>query len=469
MLILVQSISPQLRENLRSFLLASLPYLILCAFALQFTALSMDEYTYLEMSSFFSQGKVLQAPDSSRFPVFPWLLTAWSLPFGHSILSARLLNILIGLACLALVFAVASRLFSKRAAFYSVLFLGSSPFFAFLSSKVLSEPLFFLLLTACVYLVFKSVERKAALIPLGALFSLLVLSRFFGLYLAPVALVFWHSKKRLDLLRTREFLYGAAASVAVFLPWLALSYYATGDALGFFKEFFLSNVQLFQGGFALPDRIASYALFAPFIAGAAIIPIALVLRLLLAKVKSSCNHAAGTLGDDFIYLLVLSSVIITLSLEAYGFLHFRLLRYLVPIAPFVALLAGWASDHVLEGRPSGVWPRRLNISKKMLARALIALVALNMLVGAFVIGKFGTSPKQAGYDIVGKYAAQNCASYYSNVERVIYYYASKPQVDISQADCAIQSTFDPNVVNANYTSGRTLVFEQSGMRVYRKN
>ncbi len=429
--------------------LALLPFLALSAFSLFFNAHAMDEYTYLLMARSFASGDLMHNVEPSRFPAFPLALGIVFRLFGESLLAARLFNIFLGVLTVALAYYAGKKFFGEEAGFWAAAFLGSSPFFAFLSSAVLSESMFFLLLLASVLLVYKAGEDKRWLIALGGVASLLTLTRFFGLYLGFVAIAYWlRTDKLKTIVLSREFVLGCAALLAVAAPWLWYSYALTGDGLGLMKQFFSSNVQFVKGGFALPDLVPSYLLLAPFIAGAAIVPIVLRHR----EIRKFWENEKQFL---FFAAFALSAI----SLELYGFLHFRLLRYLVPAAPFLSILAG-----ICACSSSGVvvpWLRRF------WKPILIACVLANFAAGAFVIRSFGTSQKQVGYYEASQFVAANCASYYSNFERVIQFFSHKPQVDASQAQCYAVSTIDPPPVQA-MPSGMRLVYDSHGMKVFER-
>ena len=174
----------------RLLALSLLPFLLLCAYSLQFNAYSMDEYTYMRMARSFAADP-LSSPEPSRFPAFPFALSLAFGFFGDSLLVSRLVSVLFGALSVALVFLVGRRFFSSRAGFVAALLLGSAPFFAFLSSKILTESMFTLLFVACAYLVVESATRPRLLVPLGALFSLFFLARFTALSLVPIALFYW--------------------------------------------------------------------------------------------------------------------------------------------------------------------------------------------------------------------------------------------------------------------------------------
>jgi 4-amino-4-deoxy-L-arabinose transferase-like glycosyltransferase len=431
-------------------LLALLPFLALCAYSLTFNGHVMDEYTYILMARSYAANDFFNAPDQSRFPAFPFALSLVYRVWDGGLLAGRLLGILFGLAALVLVYSMGKKFFGEEAGFWATALLGASPVFAFFSDKVLSEPMFIALLVACAWLVVKAGEDRKWLIAIGASVSLLVLTRFFGLYLAPIALLYWWRRGQLQILASTEFAIGILAFLAVSAPWLAFSTAITGNPIGLLREFFSSNVIFEQGGFALADRIPSYLLLAPFIAGAAIALILLYPKRVFAEVSS---------GPGFIALA--SAVVIAASLEVHGFLQFRLLRYLVPAAPFVALIAGAGAVALAKkGKPL--------IGKAVSWRWLpIALLAANFIAALMVMHIFGGLDKYSGYHEVGVFAAANCQSHYSNIERVLQVYSGKAQVPIGQADCAVESKFNPNVVGANFSAGRELIYSNKGMSVWR--
>ncbi len=433
-------------------LMALLPFLIISTYSLFFNAYTMDEYTYLLIGRHYAAGDFFNAPEVNRFPVFPALLAVAFKFFGESLLVARLLSILAGAAAVALVYWFGAKHFGADAGLWAALLLGSSPFFAYLSNKVLTESLFMLALFACFYLAVKAADDKKWLIALGPAFALLILTRYFGLYFGLIALIFWWRRGKLVMLSSREFVAGAIGFVAVFLPWLYYSTALTGNPLGLMAEFFLTNRHLVQGGFALTDRIPSYLLAVPFIAGAAVAIVALSLRRLLAMLSQNASFAAA-----------LSIGVIAIVMELHGFLQFRLLRYIVPAAPFVALFAGAAAAMMLKRDTKTIVPNRL------VPVFLASLLIVNLAASAAVVYWLGSSPRYSAYHTVGEFVAANCPSHYSNLDRVMEFYSRKPSAaTLEAADCTVVSSYDPNVLKIPYAEGRPVIFTRNGLTVYGK-
>src|SRR3989338_8433672 len=184
----------------KRLLLAVLPFLVLSAWSLQTNAHVMDEYTYVLMARAYAANDFLASPDLSRFPAFPFALSLVYRVWDGGLLACRLLSIAFGLGAVVLTYLLGRKLFGEPAGFWAALLLGSSPLFAFLSDKVLTESMFVFLLVAGLGLVVMAGENRKWLIALGAVFGLLVLTRFFGLYLAPIALLYWWRRGSLCLL-----------------------------------------------------------------------------------------------------------------------------------------------------------------------------------------------------------------------------------------------------------------------------
>ncbi|MFH1780303.1 MAG: glycosyltransferase family 39 protein [Candidatus Micrarchaeota archaeon] len=408
--------------------LALVPFLALALFSLSFNAFSSDEYAYLTTGKAFAQGTTSGYTDLDRFPLYPFTLGALFNVFGYSEVIARLFSILLGAAGIILTFLLARKLAGEETAFWSALLVAVNPFYAYLSTRILTEPLFFALFLASIYALFKAKEWRGYAI-FGILTGLTFLTRYLGAYLllaAGVYAFFW-KKSELTIKNSLSVL---AGFILALIPWMAWSQNETGNPFGFAINFLKNQLALNETAFSLPDKIPLYAL------GILILMAAASFALYFALKKQNKKLA-------LLYAAILSAWV---SMEAYGLLgNTPLLRYAVPLVPLIAIIC-------VDAVPKGFWFKLLK-----------AAIAVNFILALIVIAFFGSYSKYNGYREAGLYAAEHCTTIDSNIQRIIEHYSGKRNT--LNAECIVESSFDGKI---EIPSGYYLVFQSKGVNVYEK-
>ncbi len=409
---------------------------------------SSDEYGYMSSGREIIEGKFTEIGDVNRFPLFPFVLSTVYSFFGYSELVTKLFLMLLGFLTIILFYEIAKSAFGQEAAFIPTLIFASNPLFLYLSTRVLTEPLFFLLLLAGVYYLPKALESKFSAFTIGLLFAALILTRYIGVLIIPAIVVYLFVSKeyrRISIEKVGLFALGGGVIAGL---WLWFSYNVTGDPFGLFLRFFSQQT----GGlneaatFSLPDKLPLYLIALPFL-------------LLFASPflwKGVVEFFKGGVQKNKTLLLAaVVSIVFYLGLEVYGFFNVALLRYIVPIVPFLALFAGNVKlpfNLELPFKFGGVV-----VDKKV----LYAAVMLNLLLAASVFAFFASYPKYVGYREAGQWAAENCNSFNSNIQKVLKHYSDKDN-DLA-GDCTVISGYDGQLSPA---VGQQMVFESHGVKVY---
>jgi 4-amino-4-deoxy-L-arabinose transferase-like glycosyltransferase len=420
--------------------IVSVVFIVTCFLSLSFFVFSADEYTYMNNADAFVQGNY----SDPRFPLFPFIISVFYRIFGSIEAVPKALNLAIAALGIIATYFFAKKLFNEKIALWSALFLASNPFYIFFSTRVMTEPLFTTLLTACVFLIFLSEKNPRFLPAFGFALAVLVLTRYIGLYVLPIFLIYLWKNRKLNVLWSKWIFAGAAAFAAVFALYLWLSYSTTGNALGFILSFFLQQISVQQGLMSLPDKIPSYIIFAPFVAGA-------LVPLFLMYIKDNLRR----LGENKHFLPALSIVTIAVVMEIWGLFNFALFRYIAVTAPLIAI-------------PCGVYAAGL---KSKRAKVLVAaLVAVNLAAGVAGVIWFNNSyPKHVDYRKAGLFAAEECnGKVFSNIDFVVVHYTKKQGVSMEEADCIIDSGYDGKLNQSIAQSfakaaqfGKIIVYEKS--------
>ncbi len=156
-------------------------------------------------------------------PLYYVLLHGWMEVFGNGDLAVRALSGVFGVACLPLMWKVASKEGGRRLAVASVLLLASSPFAIRYATEARMYSLLMLLVLVA-YLALASVleePRPARMAGLAVVTALLFLTHYWSFYLVAVvgALLLRPALKGPDPRRYRAALASIAAGGLLFLPW----------------------------------------------------------------------------------------------------------------------------------------------------------------------------------------------------------------------------------------------------------
>ncbi len=451
----------------------ALLFLIFGVYSAQFHAFAADEYTYMNSARAFTTGDYnkLSPNDLGRFPGFPFILSLGYRILGDSEITGRMLNALLLFAiAITTLFLVYSSEKDKKLALAAAALVATNPLMLFLGSRTLSEPLFIFILLLCAWTLLLSLNNKKWLIALGMLIPALILTRFFGLYFLPIAIVFllWKNQLRETLLS--KWLYsGIVATLLVTGLWIAFNLSATGQAAGqtiqFIHEQITANAQVVAGsavGLGLPDKIPAYLLTLPFLLGAPMIIIALLLLLEKAKLIEKVKN---NFSNNVIIISVVAAALIFIIMEIAGFFGPRLLRYIAVTIPFLAILFAAIFLKIAE----------TSSKKELLKKVFAASIVLNLIIGFGIVGYFGTYEKHLAYREAGLYAKNNCESYNSNLDYAMVYYTNKAGIANSAAEinlsryppeCFVLSSYDE--LNATPSAGYGEVYKYGQIAVYKK-
>jgi cellulose synthase (UDP-forming) len=166
-------------------------------------------------------------------PLYHSMLYGWVRVFGDSLVSIRIPSVIIGTACIPLLFVVARRIVGDRAALITTAIGAVSPFWVWHSDEARMYPLLVLMVLASLALLFRALDRDR--FRDWAVFAMVtgigLYSHYFAILMIPVQFVF------LMVYRTpkRKILHWFGAMVVVglmFLPWVIGLYVLRVEAAG---------------------------------------------------------------------------------------------------------------------------------------------------------------------------------------------------------------------------------------------
>jgi 4-amino-4-deoxy-L-arabinose transferase-like glycosyltransferase len=168
-------------------------------------------------------------PTAQWPPGYSFFLAGIYYLFGPTLVGARLANVVLGAATVALVYLLALRLFDKRTAFASALVMAFFPGQIFFVSLVWSEVVFtfgFVLALLCIVMVLQALDsqRRWWLLAAGLLFGAGTLVRGQGFLLPIIAFIVWGALGR-EWMRSLKWTAATVAVMAlVILPWSVRNY-----------------------------------------------------------------------------------------------------------------------------------------------------------------------------------------------------------------------------------------------------
>lgn len=185
--------------------------------------------TYIAQFSFWDIARYTAA--DVHPPLYYWLLKIWSGLFGTTELAYRSLSILFGAATMTLTFFLTRKLFGRKVAWLSLVFLALSPMLIRYSDEARMYTLSALIVMSATYVMLRAEETKkrSLWVWYGVLVSLGMWTHYFTA-LAWIAHWAWHAtqvwrkgmkpKEAWKKIFTREWVVTYLIAVGVFLPWL---------------------------------------------------------------------------------------------------------------------------------------------------------------------------------------------------------------------------------------------------------
>lgn len=166
-------------------------------------------------------------------PLYYWLLKVWSMVFGTTPLAYRSLSIVLALAVIAAAFFFARRLFGRKVAWVSLLFLTLSPMLVRYADEARMYTMSALIVVGATQLLMKATQTKQRnyWVWYGVLVSLGMWTHYFTALAWLAHWVWWACMRRQKgdsfkvlwkKIFTKEWVTAYAVAVGLFLPWLVV-------------------------------------------------------------------------------------------------------------------------------------------------------------------------------------------------------------------------------------------------------
>ncbi len=362
-----------------------------------------DEALYLQTARNLYLGRGLTFDGTpwheTQPPFFIFSLAISNLPAGASEASARVMAPLFGVLGVFALYHLGRALYGERAGLLAALLMAVNPAHWFFSRMALADVPLATLLTLSAYLLYTGHEKGdgRTLALAGVAMGLACLTKRIGLLVYPITVLYLTGRSRTAWTRDKGVLGMFAISIALQLPWYIRNYALFGDPL-------VDTWSYIAGAGILGPR-------GPETLNPLHIP-ALPLPILLAALWGALPKRGDMKRRD-LPLLHISAFLLVLAL----WYRLEVSRYLVPIVPFISLLAALGvleASHPLAGRKARV----------LISTFLIAALATSLLEGAAVLERNGH--KYEGYKASAIWINENTpadAVVVSNARAIFYYSA----------------------------------------------
>ncbi len=246
---------------------------VLAAGVAVFTALSVSTLTKFSIwfdeafGSYLIRFDIFNMTRYTAFDVHPpfyyWLLKIWSIPFGNTEAGVRSMSVFFGVVTIVLAFMLVVKLFGRRAAYVSLIFLVLSPLFIRYSQEARMYTLLTAIIIAATYVLVyaQQAKKRWPWIVYGVLLAVGMLTQYFAA-LAWLAHWAWRAVTiKLDggefkkQFFTKNWILAHAVAIGVFLPWLPWLIRQFADVQG--NGFWISPVT----SATVPDFLTNFLLF----------------------------------------------------------------------------------------------------------------------------------------------------------------------------------------------------------------
>ncbi|MBL0224362.1 MAG: phospholipid carrier-dependent glycosyltransferase [Geobacteraceae bacterium] len=318
-------------------------------------------------------------------PLLYWVNAASLKIFGMNEFGARFPSALCGLLTVLATYVIARQLYGRRAALISALILGTSAGFVIQSRIILTDMLLTFCLTAALgsFIVAAGREgRRSRPLPwyLFYLFcALATLAKGLIGMVFPAGIIFFYLllSRRWNLLREMRLIPGLLLFLAVTAPWFVAVSLRNPE----FAHFFFIREHFERFTSTVHGRYQPFWFFVPVLLGT-MLPWSFFIPGALGRVWNNRHRDEGRTG---MYLLIWTAVIFLFFSKSSS----KLVPYILPIFPSLAMLIAQRLDQALDGRGREMKGAALalGVTLVVLGAAALGYARLPQVV-ALLIGQF---------------------------------------------------------------------------------
>jgi len=321
-----------------------------------------DEAVFLGLSKNIHQDNyyINLNQESYRPPLFPAILATFSF-LGEFI---KLIPIIFTIITVIIVYYFVKKIYNEKVAMIATSFLATAPWIIYYSQRILTETLFMMLFTASIFLIHLSTEKKKYLPLTFALFGLAFLTRYQGILLLAIFLIYILIIKRTSIIKTKEFLLPLIVFFIILVPWfyIGFTYYSNPYEL---------YVDQMKNGLINPPGTFQGPFYFYIINSIGIFGISIILLPLFFREKIFRNK--------FNILLFISMIIIILF---FSIMERKEYRYLISFTGVFYIAAAYSLMSIYNKK-----------RKILLCLVIVLIIAVNLLMATQLILEGKTAGK----------------------------------------------------------------------------
>jgi len=286
-----------------------------------------DEVVYLALGRNILKGIYGIPPNRDVFRpiVFPFLVASGFL-FNGEVLIRTIVEIFSILGILGTYY-LGKKLYNTKIGCLSALFLSSSPLYVFFSQKILTEVVFITFSSLALTTFYIGIEKNRKFVYISAfLTGISILTKYFGFFLVIFYLIYIVLRKKMSIIREKEFYLSLIILFLTLTPWLVINTFYYGNPTGSIFE----NVDIYL---PLPKNEPFYFFFVNSwqIFGLIFIFVPLGLYYSIKKIDN----------NNLLVLIACISSFIILS-----FMQHKELRYMVAFLPAFSCISAYGVQNI---------------------------------------------------------------------------------------------------------------------------
>lgn len=296
-------------------------------------------------------------------PMYYWLVAASFKVFGVNEFAARFPSAFLGVLCVLLVYRTGSKLFGQTVGIVGALVLATSIEYFYVAKAAVTDITLTLFLTAAL---FSFLEKKYYLFYLFAALATVTKGPIGILFPGAIVFLYLFATKNWQEIKNMKLLTGSIIYSVVALPWYVIMYQIHGMA---FLDTFIGFHNIIRFTTAEHPKTSGWYFYVPVLMLGFFPWTALLFQSVWASLDEGKKQVPALLFLNIWAAFIF--IFFTISST-------KLLTYILPMYPPLALVVGWYLGRWLEG----YWHQRWRYSWPVILTGLVFLLGGGMYFGA---------------------------------------------------------------------------------------
>ncbi len=192
-----------------------------------------DEVVYLVLGRSILKGTYGVPPNRDIFKpiIFPFLVALGFIFNGET--TIKIIVEIFSILGILGTYYLGEKLYDKKIGCLSALFLSSSPLYIFYSQKILTEVVFITFFSLALTTFYIGIEKNRKFIYISAfLTGISILTKYFGFFLLIFYLIYIILRKKISIIKEKEFCLSLIILFLTLIPWLAMNIFYYSNPIG---------------------------------------------------------------------------------------------------------------------------------------------------------------------------------------------------------------------------------------------